>query len=55
MGCGHMRLLVSVARNDISELGFNQTLITRVTLYDGMSFVFVLKLSGKLLQMKDCD
>ena len=42
-------------KNDISELGFNQTLITRVTLYDGMSFVFVLKLSGKLLQMKDCD
>ena len=38
MGCGHMRLLVSVARkNDISELGFNQTLITRVTIYGFMT------------------
>ena len=41
-GCGHTRLLVNVARNDISELGFNQTLISRVPvnylwLYDGMS------------------
>ena len=30
MGCGHTKLLVNVARNDISELGFNQTLISRV-------------------------
>ena len=41
-GCGHTRLLVNVARNDISELGFNQTLVSGVPvnylwLYDGMS------------------
>ena len=46
-GCGHTRPLVNVARNDISELGFNHTLISRVPvnylwLYDRMSLYLFL-------------
>ena len=54
-GCGHIRLLVNVARNDISELGFNQTLISRVPvnylwLYDRMSlYLFLCYTQGNFL------
>ena len=55
MGCGHTRLLVNVARNDISELGFNHTLISRLPvnylwLYDRRSLhLFLCYTQGNFL------
>ena len=59
MGCGHTRLLVNVARNDVSELGFNQTLISGVAvnyllLYDEMSlYLFFCYTQGNFLVNHD--